>query len=121
MTAPALDPTGMADARALYAAARARYAPRARIDAVTWAETERVLSAEASAEAGRYSLARTPWWREVLHALADDTTEEIVVAKSSQVGYTELLNTFIGWVMAEDPSSMLMIQPTVEMAEAWSK
>jgi phage terminase large subunit GpA-like protein len=121
VTPPAFATTGMADARALYASARARYAPKARIDVVTWAETERVLSPESSAEAGRYSLARTPWWREVLHALADDTTEEIVVAKSSQVGYTELLNTFIGWVMAEDPSSALMIQPTVEMAEAWSK
>jgi phage terminase large subunit GpA-like protein len=76
---------------------------------------------EGSAEAGRYSLSRTPWWREVLERMADETTEEIVVAKSSQVGYTELLNTFIGWVMAEDPSSLLMIQPTVEMAEAWSK
>lgn len=121
MTAPALDPTTLGDAGAVYAAARRIYRPVARRGAVEWAETERVLSAEASAEAGRYSLDRTPWWRDVLAAFADETTEEILVAKSSQVGYTELLNTFIGWVMAEDPSSMLMIQPTVEMAEAWSK
>ncbi len=117
--APVLE--GLGDVREVYAAARAVYAPKVRAGALAWAETERVLSAEASAEAGRYSLARTPWWREVLEAFADEGTEEVVVAKSSQVGYTELLNTFVGWVMAEDPSSMLMIQPTVEMAEAWSK
>lgn len=111
----------MADARAIYREARKCYAPRIRQGVVRWSERERVLSVEGSAEAGRYSLARTPWWREVLEHMADETTEEIVVAKSSQVGYTELLNTFIGWVMAEDPSSLLMIQPTVEMAEAWSK
>jgi hypothetical protein len=121
MTAPALDTTGMADARAIYREARRLYAPRQRKAVVPWAESERILSVEGSAEAGRYSLDRTPWWREVLERFADETTEEIVVAKSSQVGYTELLNTFIGWCMAEDPSSLLMIQPTVEMAEAWSK
>jgi phage terminase large subunit GpA-like protein len=118
---PTLDTTGMADARAIYREARRHYAPKARKGVVAWAESERVLSVEGSAEPGRYSLTRTPWWRDVLERMADETTEEIVVAKSSQVGYTELLNTLIGWVMAEDPSSLLMIQPTVEMAEAWSK
>jgi hypothetical protein len=29
------------------------------------------------------------WWREVLVSFADETTEEVIVAKSSQVGYTE--------------------------------
>jgi phage terminase large subunit GpA-like protein len=112
---------GMVDARDVYAHARALYAARVRVGAVTWAETERVLSAESSAEAGRYSLDRTPWWREVMEAFADEATEEVIVAKSSQVGYTELLNTFIGWCMAEDPSSMLFVAPTVEMVEAHSK
>jgi phage terminase large subunit GpA-like protein len=117
----ALAAAGFADARSIYASARQFYAPKAVIPVVEWAETERMLSAESAAEAGRYSLARTPWWREVLEVLADEETEEVVVAKSSQIGYTEMLNTFIGWCMAQDPSSMLMIQPTVEMAEAWSK
>jgi phage terminase large subunit GpA-like protein len=121
VTLPALDTTGMADARSLYREARRYYAPKAAKGVTAWAESERVLSVEGSAEPGRYSLARTPWWRDVLAQMADETTEELVVAKSSQVGYTELLNTFIGWCMAEDPSSLLMIQPTVEMAEAWSK
>lgn len=121
MTLSAFDPADMDDIHAIYREEQRHYAPRARKDVLAWAESERVLSVEGSAEAGRYSLARTPWWREVLGAMADESTEEIVVAKSSQVGYTELLNTFIGWCMAEDPSSLLMIQPTVEMAEAWSK
>jgi phage terminase large subunit GpA-like protein len=79
------------------------------------------LSVEGIGRGGAILAGSDPLVAGGARALADETTEEIVVAKSSQVGYTELLNTFIGWVMAEDPSSLLMIQPTVEMAEAWSR
>ena len=41
--------------------------------------------------------------------------------KSAQVGWTELLLNVIGYHVDQDPSPILLIQPTLEMAEAFSK
>ena len=41
--------------------------------------------------------------------------------KSAQVGWTEILNNCIGFHVHQDPAPMLLVQPTLEMAEAWSK
>jgi phage terminase large subunit GpA-like protein len=122
VTSVALDTEQMADAGALYAKARKFYAPQPRVPIVEWIEREYLITKDSgAAHPGPYRFAAVPWWREVAESLADESTEEIVIAKSSQVGYTELLMAFIGWTMAQDPSSMLAIQPTVEMAESWSK
>ncbi len=41
--------------------------------------------------------------------------------KSAQVGWTEILNNVIGFHVDQDPAPILMVQPTLEMAEGWSK
>ena len=56
-----------------------------------------------------------------MDAVADDTVREIWVMKSAQVGWTEILNNVIGYHVHQDPAPMLLVQPTLEMAEAWSK
>jgi phage terminase large subunit GpA-like protein len=45
----------------------------------------------------------------------------IVVMKAAQVGWTEILNNAVGFHIDQDPAPLLVIQPTLEMAEAWSK
>ena len=40
---------------------------------------------------------------------------------SAQIGKTEILNNILGYFVHQDPSPILFIQPTLEMAEAWSK
>lgn len=40
---------------------------------------------------------------------------------SSQIGKTEILNNILGYYVHQDPSPILFIQPTLEMAESWSK
>lgn len=40
---------------------------------------------------------------------------------SSQVAKTEVLNCAVGYYMAHDPCPMMMVQPILDMAEAWSK
>lgn len=56
-----------------------------------------------------------------MDAVADPTVREIVVMKSAQVGWTEVIGNVIGYHIDRDPAPILLIQPTLEMAEAWSK
>jgi phage terminase large subunit GpA-like protein len=92
-----------------------------RLTVSQWADTERKLSGEASAEPGRWSTARAEYQRGIMDAIADPTIREIWVQKSAQVGWTEILGNAVGYFIDQDPSPMLLIQPTLDMAEAWSK
>lgn len=40
---------------------------------------------------------------------------------AAQIGKTEILNNVVGYFVEQDPAPMLVLQPTIEMAEAWSK
>ncbi len=40
---------------------------------------------------------------------------------SAQVGKTEMINNVVGYYIHQDPSAIFVVQPTLEMSEAWSK
>lgn len=77
----------------------------------------RRLSTEASAEPGQWRTSRAPYQRGIM----DCDAPEIVVMKAAQVGWTEILNNLIGFHVDQDPSPVLLLHPTLEMGEAWSK
>ncbi len=52
---------------------------------------------------------------------SDKRTHTIVVKASSQVGKTEILNNILGYIIDKDPAPTLVVQPTIDMAKAWSK
>lgn len=79
-----------------------------------------MLSPEASAEPGRWRTDRAPYQREMLDTLDDPTVETVVFKTSSQVGKTEILNNLVGFFVHLDPGPMMVVQPTIEMAGAWS-
>jgi len=86
-----------------------------------WADRFRRLSSEASAEPGTWRTDRAPYQRGIMDASSDPLIREIVVMKSAQVGWTEILNNTIGYHVDQEPAPTLLLQPTLEMAEAWSK
>jgi len=86
-----------------------------------WADTYRVLSREASAEAGLWRTSRAPYFREIMNACKNPEYKRVVVKSASQVGKTELLLNIIGYYAHTDPGPMLLVQPTESMAEAFSK
>jgi len=56
-----------------------------------------------------------------MDAVSDPMIREIVVMKSAQIGWTEILGNVVGFHVDRDPAPILLVQPTLEMAEAWSK
>lgn len=91
------------------------------ITVTEWAEKYRRLSSEASAETGIWRTSRTPYLREPMDAFTDPKVREIVMVAASQVGKSEFINNCIGYVIDEDPSSILFIQPTTIDAKEYSK
>lgn len=56
-----------------------------------------------------------------MDAVSDPLIQDIVVMKSAQVGWTEIIGNVVGYFVDQDPAPMLVMQPTLEMGEAWSK
>ena len=86
-----------------------------------WADAHRRLSPENSAEAGQWNTTRAEYQREIMDTFNDPDIQRIVVMTSSQVGKTELVLNAIAYYMDQDPSPMLCVQPTLAMAQSFSK
>ncbi len=56
-----------------------------------------------------------------MNACSDPTIKEVVVMAGAQLGKTEALLNIIGYHIDNDPSPILVLQPTLEMAQAFSK
>ena len=88
----------------------------------TWADRHRVLPTKGAAEPGPWRTSRTPYLREIMDALSiDHPATDICFMAASQVGKTEVLLNWIGYVIDHAPAPMLVVQPTVDTAEKYSK
>lgn len=104
-----------------FARAFASYTPPADLTVSEWAEAHRVLSRENSAEAGPWHNTRTPYLVEIMDAFTDSKVAKISLVASSQVGKSELELNIIGYIIDQDPGSILYIQPTVDDAKKFSR
>ena len=86
-----------------------------------WADSYRKLSPEASSEPGRWVTDRAPYQKGMMDAVNEAGISEVVFMTSSQIGKTEILNNIMGYFVHQDPAPILFIQPTLDMAETWSK
>ena len=86
-----------------------------------WADKFRHLSTESSSEAGRFETSRAMFQKEIMDSINDPSIEEVVVMSCSQIGKTEILLNAIGYYIAYAPAPILVVQPTLEMARAWSQ
>ncbi|MDR7318904.1 phage terminase large subunit family protein [Brevibacillus nitrificans] len=96
-------------------------APPPKLTVSEWADRYRKLSPEASAEPGQWRTNRAPFQKEVMDAINDPNVFNIVLMFSAQVGKTEVLLNAIGYFVDHDPSPIMLVQPTEQMAEAFSK
>ena len=85
-----------------------------------WADSERMLTRESSPFAGRWKTERAQFQKGIMDTFSDPKVERIVCMTASQVGKTEILNNICGYFTHHDPCPTLVLQPTLEMARAWS-
>lgn len=87
-----------------------------------WADEYRMLSAESSAEPGRWRTDKAPYQKEIMDAIGDPHVRKVVIMSCAQIGKTDafILNT-IGYYMSYAPAPILVMQPTLEMGQTFSK
>lgn len=87
-----------------------------------WADTYRILPAKGAAEPGRYRTARAPFLGEIMDVLSPHSpVQRVIFMKSSQVGGTELGLNWLGSIIHKNPAPMMIVQPTIDLAERFSK
>lgn len=96
-------------------------APPPELKVSDWADNYRKLSSESSAEAGQWRTSRAEYQRGIMDAVNDAKTHTVVIMSSAQVGKTELLLNIIGYYIDYDASPIMLVQPTLDMAETFSK
>lgn len=95
--------------------------PQPKTSTSVWADSYRMLSAGISAEPGRWKTSRAPYQQEIMDAFTRPGVNKVVVMSSSQIGKSDIINNVIGRFAHLDPCPIMMIQPTIEMAEDFSK
>lgn len=109
------------DARILLSNSIGSFAPPPRLTTSEWSEARRYLSAESSAEPGKWRNERTPYLVGIMDAACESGVHEVCVMCSSQVGKTESESNILGRQIDIDPCPILFLQPTLEMAQTYSK
>ena len=98
-----------------------QFKPPEKLTVSQWADKHRRLSRESSAMPGRWRTSVVEYFREPMDCVGDPRVEKVVVRACAQVGKSEFLNNTVGFVIDVDPSPILMLQPTIEAAEDYSK
>ena len=86
-----------------------------------WADENRMLVSESSAEPGPWRTDRAPYQREIMDSFTQPGVWQIVIMASAQVGKSEIELNMMGCAIDNDPGPILYIQPTDKVAEDYSK
>ena len=99
--------------------AYAAFKPPKKLSLSEWADEYAYLSAESSAEGGRWHT--LPYQKAIMDAITDPKIEQVTVMKSARVGYSKILNHIIAYHIHQDPCGIMVVQPTIEDAAGYSK
>jgi phage terminase large subunit GpA-like protein len=101
-------------------------APRPRLNIWQWADTYRTLARGVSAKSvhgpARYCTADAPHQREPQESFTDPDVVCTVLIMASQIGgKTEMINNCLGYHMHYRPANCVVMYPTIDSAEKYSK
>ncbi len=93
--------------------------PPAKLSLTEWSDKHAYLSAESAAEPGKW---RTlPYQKGIMNALTNPRVAEVWVKKSARIGWTKIINNFAAYHIHQDPCTMMIVQPTIEDGQGYSK
>ena len=101
--------------------ARRNLCPIPKLTVSEWADQYRFLSSEGSSEPGRWRTDRAPYQREIMDAFTQYGIWKVVVKSCSQIGKSDIMNNVIGRFAMLAPAPIMMVQPTIDMAQDYSK
>ena len=108
------------DATSLLTQALADFKPPKRQLISEWG-AENFELPETSAEPGKWHSDRAPYQKGILNAICEPGIQKVTLMCSAQIGKTIILLMVICYLIDLDPCSMMMTQPTTDMAEMFSK
>lgn len=89
--------------------------PRPRLTVSQWAQAKRRVT--SGAIPGPWNNSVTPYLVGIMDAFSQETVEEIVFAKPTQVGGTAAMENMIGSLVDQDPAPTLVVYPSDDLAE----
>lgn len=95
--------------------------PKPKLSMSEWAERYVVLPSSTTRQAGRLRLAVAPYLREVMDAISDPRTQRVTFIAPSQSAKTTFGIVVVLYYAHQEPSPQLVVQPTITMAEDFSK
>ncbi|MFY4767470.1 phage terminase large subunit family protein [Aliarcobacter butzleri] len=90
--------------------AKALLKPKPRLTGAEWADKYFYLSPESSASPGKWKT--LPYQVEPINCMTDEITTQVTWKKSARVGYTKCINVAVAYHIHQNPSSILLAQPT---------
>lgn len=94
--------------------------PKEEMTISQWANRNMVLP-DGSNEAGRFNTGSVPYQKEIMDAITDIRVRDVSIMSSSQVGKTTIILCGIGYYIDHEPSTQLMVLPTLTLGEKFSK
>jgi phage terminase large subunit GpA-like protein len=86
------------------------------------ADRYRVLEQSSSPEPGLWRTSRTPYLREPMAMMSDHSdAKKVVLMFPTQVGKSEVLLNTLHYIMDWSPAPVMVVQPTIETAQRFSK
>jgi phage terminase large subunit GpA-like protein len=114
---------GLPDAAAAVTAAwRRGLAAPPRRTVHEWAEAERILGAEEGPRPGRWSTTVTPYLREPMECMSmHHPARRVAVIAGAQSAKTQALLNMAGQIMAETPTTVLWVLPSIDEAKNFNR
>ncbi len=92
--------------------------PEIQLTVSEWADKYRMLDTKGAALPGKWRTSHTPYLREIMdHLSPSSPMTHVIVMKGAQIGFTEAALNMVGAVIDSFPGPMLLIYPTLEVAE----
>ena len=82
-----------------------------------WSSKYRIVSSNGNPAPGRWNNNRSPFLIPVMDSFTESNVKRVVFKSASQVGKSECLNNIIGRYLMLDPCSIMLVQPSLEMAQ----